>query len=334
MRFWSGLAGVAVCAAFVSGVSGDVFNMPVGLTSLEFVEVGNPGNGADTTGFGAVGYTYNIGKYEVTAGQYTEFLNAVAATDTHGLYYYKMADINSESVGIVRNGSSGSFTYEVAPGCANRPVHFVSFWDAARFCNWLHNGQGGPETTESGAYINIGDQATFARQAGAKFFIPSEDEWYKAAYYKGGGTDTGYWLYPTQSDTDPGRDLNDISGNNANYKGDPYPIQSPYKTTVVGEFQDSGSAYGTFDQGGNVWEWNEAVVSSSRGLRGGSFAHSLFNVESNFRFDHPATGYDSLREYRSVGFRVASAAPVPEPASLAIWACGGLGALVLRRRRR
>lgn len=68
----------------------DVFNMPAGLTSLETVPVENPGNDADTRylqgSFGSVSYAYNIGKYEVTAGQYCEFLNAIAATDTYKLY--------------------------------------------------------------------------------------------------------------------------------------------------------------------------------------------------------------------------------------------------------
>ena len=64
---------------------------------IEMVSVGNPGNAGEWSGAssgpfpparisGAVGYTYNIGKYEVTAGQYTEFLNAVAGVDTYGLY--------------------------------------------------------------------------------------------------------------------------------------------------------------------------------------------------------------------------------------------------------
>ena len=60
------------------------------------VTVGNPGNAADTrydaTGFGSVGYVYQIGKYEVTAGQYTEFLNAVAKADPNGLYNTAMGD--------------------------------------------------------------------------------------------------------------------------------------------------------------------------------------------------------------------------------------------------
>ena len=86
-------------------------------------------------------HAYAIGKYEVTAGQYTEFLNAKAKTDTYGLYNTNMW---SDTYGckIQQTGSSGSYAYSVAADYANRPVNYVSFWDAARFTNWLHNGQG------------------------------------------------------------------------------------------------------------------------------------------------------------------------------------------------
>ena len=81
--------------------------------TLEMVTVGNPGNANDTTGYGGVDYVYAIGKYEVTAGQYTAFLNAVAATDTYGLYNTDMWS-NDDGCKIQRSGSSGSYTYSVA----------------------------------------------------------------------------------------------------------------------------------------------------------------------------------------------------------------------------
>ncbi len=135
---------VALLLAVTASVArADVFNMGSGLTNLDFVTVGNAGNAADSTGYGAVDYAYAIGKYEVTAGQYTAFLNAVAATDTYGLYNTSMWTYRRRhGCKIQRSGSSGSYTYSVAADCANRPVNYVSFWDAARFVNWLHNGQG------------------------------------------------------------------------------------------------------------------------------------------------------------------------------------------------
>jgi len=239
---------------------------------IDTVPVGNPGNAADTRyatpGYGAVLYQYNIGKYEVTAGQYTEFLNAVAKTDTYGLYYTGMSNTSSGS-GITRSDANGDALWEYSVGLdsANRPVNYISWGNAARFANWLHNGQPtgaqNLSTTEDGSYYLNGATSLSAlmdvtRKLNATWVIPRENEWYKAAYYKGGSTNAGYWDYPTRSNTAPGRDMTDVSGNNANINGNPYPIDSgTYYTTVVGQFKNSVSPYGTFDQGGNVLEWND-----------------------------------------------------------------------------
>ncbi|MCY2928762.1 MAG: SUMF1/EgtB/PvdO family nonheme iron enzyme [Planctomycetota bacterium] len=341
---------VVVLVAFVEAMSlpadANVFSMGGGLTSLEFVTVGDPGNVADTrvmddgtTGYGTVNYTYKIGKFEVTAGQYTAFLNAVAKTDTYALYDTSLDQAYSFSCcNIERTGALGSYTYSVASEWANRPVNCVSWGDAARFANWLHNGQpSGPQnlsTTEDGAYYLDGATSNAAllavtRKGNWKWAITSEDEWYKAAYYdpgKPGGA--GYWDYPTRSNTAPGQDMTDTSGNNANYYTAPYayPIDSGKYTTLAGEFQNSDSPYGTFDQGGNVYEWNEAsLYNSVRGLRGGSWNAGGDYLHAADRF---SIGYLPSDKRIAVGFRVSQ---VPEPASIAVLALGGLA--ILRRRR-
>ena len=308
------LMGTVGAAAVAAGLLG---GPAAQAESISMVTVGNPDNADDTHGYGGVNYVYNIGKYEVTAGQYTEFLNAVAGTDTYGLYHTLM-DSDSFGCQITRHGSSGNYTYDFSgrpsgteADWANRPVNYVSFWDAARFANWLHNGQPtggqGAGTTEDGAYINIGNQTAFARQPGALYWIPTEDEWYKAAYYKGGGTNAGYWGYPTQSDSTPSNDLTDPDpGNNATFNDSGYTIDSPYYRTEVAAHENSESAYGTFDQGGNVWEWNETAIGSSRGGRGGSFHHYSGYLHASSR-DSVVPSY----EYYTVGFRVASAVPEP-----------------------
>src|SRR5262249_23056742 len=243
--------------------------------TIEMVTISNPGNAPDTQynnmAVGSVDHVYQIGKYEVTAGQYTEFLNAVAKADPNGLYSTKMGDpAGSLGANIQRPGSSPNFSYTVAADWANRPVNYVSFWDAARFTNWLYNGQpaGAQDlgTTEGGAYHDVGDQTLFGRNLDAKFFIPTEDEWYKAAYHdKTVGLAASYFYYPTGTNAVPGRDMTEATspGNNANFYNGEYLISSPYYRTVVGEFELSDSPYGTFDQGGNVWEWNETAVASS-----------------------------------------------------------------------
>jgi formylglycine-generating enzyme required for sulfatase activity len=302
--------------------------------TIDTVAVGNAGNAADTTGYGSVGYNYNIGKYEVTAGQYTDFLNAVAATDTYGLYNTAMADPSgSKGCNIQRTGAAGSYTYSVANNrtdgyWANLPVNYVSFWDSCRFANWLGNGQGNGDT-ETGAYTLTADgiaNNTITRNEGATWAVTSEDEWYKAAYYKGDGLTAGYWQYPTCSNTAPGRNMADSAGNNANYYNQGFLIGSPYYRTEVGEFQNSGSPYGTFDQGGNILEWNETIIFDvCRALRGSSFeGQSSDYIRASYRNLSGA-----FIERNSIGFRVSE---VPEPASI-IALVGGLISLLGIRRR-
>ena len=240
------------------------------LLTIDTVTVGDAGNAADTTGYGAVADVFAMGKYEVTIEQYTAFLNAVAATDTYSLYNPRMAtDLNI--AGITQAGSSGSFSYSVI-GSGSRPITFVSWFDAARFANWMNNGATNGASTETGAYTlnGVTSGVNFTKNAGATWWIPSEDEWYKAAYYKGGGTNAGYWLYPTQSDSAPGNEVGGAA-NQANYNNGVYSVtqSSTYSGTLnyltdAGAFSASDSAYATFDQGGNVWEWNDAVIGSSR----------------------------------------------------------------------
>ena len=304
--------------------------------AIETVPVGNLDNLDDDhgDGYGSVDEAYAIGKYEVTNAQWREFLTAKASvTDPHALYNTLMANTYG---GIDRTGSEGHYVYTAKGGDENwdgRPVNYVSFWDAARFCNWLHNGQGSGGDTETGAYINIGNQDTFTRQPGAKYFIPTENEWYKAAYYdpnKGGVGLPGYWDYPMQSDvpTVPSNDLTTPDGgNNANFYQGGYTIGPEYYTTLVGEFELSESPYGTFDQGGNLWEWNEtAIAGSSRGWRGGGWDYNSFRLHASYRLSIlPAA------EIGYIGFRVAS---VPEPGSITLLVCGLLTGLVWYRRRK
>jgi hypothetical protein len=315
--------------------------------NIETVPVGNPGNAADThgAGYGSVAYSYNIGKYEVTARQYTAFLTAVAATDTYGLYNTDMdTSVYPYGCNIKRAGSAGNYTYSVASDWANRPVNLVSFGDAMRFANWLHNGQPtgaqGLNTTEDGAYYLNGattnDQLqAVTRKTGWQWAVTSKDEWYKAAYHKNDGNTGNYFDYPTGSDSVPSNDLTTPDGgNNANFYESGYTIGSPYYRTEVGEFELSESPYGTFDQGGNVWEWNEAidgVGGAFRGLCGGAFQDRSYDLHVEVILHSvPTDEYNNLGQTSlHRGFRVSE---VPEPATMSLLALGG-AALVARRKK-
>jgi len=325
--------------------------------TYDMVTVGNAGNANDTGGgsIGAVAYNYQIGKYDVTIGQYTAFLNAVAGDDTYGLFNNSMGtDLNI--AGISQGGSFGAYNYSVI-GSANRPITWVSWFDSARFANWMANGQPtGAQTsatTENGAYNLNGAISGNAvaknainpnTSAAPTFYIPNQNEWYKAAYYSptlnsGSG---GYYAYATQSNTAPGNSIGSAA-NQANYKdGGLFSVtQSPTYSasqnylTDVGAFSGSGSFYGTFDQSGNVYQWNDldGAAGSTRGVRGGDWATNALGVSSST--SQTLAPSDAGNSY---GFRLASnTVPEIDPNGLSAalgLIVGGLGLLERRRYAR
>ena len=269
------------------------------VVTLDWVTIGDPGNAADVGGWGAVPYVYRTGRYEVSNAEYTEFLNAVAATDTYTLYNPGMGSSGS----ITRTGSFGSYSYSVVAGSENEPVEYVSFFDGVRFSNWLHNSQPtgpqGPATTETGAYTLAGAASVGDRNPGAKFFLPTEDEWYKAAYYD--SASTSYFDYPAASDTPIVCAMPGSTSNTANCGAVVNDV------TDIGSYVGSPSPNGTFDQGGNVWEWNESILTISvpppsyRGVRGGSYANDPITLEASFSFDS-----SPIFEDVAVGLRIAA----------------------------
>jgi len=299
---------------------------PASAVTIDWVFVGDPGNVPDpasncfAVNCGSVPYEYYISKFEVTNAQYAELLNAKASADPLGLYDSDMG--SDPQGGIVRSGSPGSFTYAVKPGFADKPVNFVSFIDALRFTNWLGNGQGSGDT-EDGAYTLLGGTrlpsnfgtVTFNR---GTIFLPSENEWYKAAYYD--PATASYFAFPAGSNTQtvcaaPGATANTANCDSVN-------------VTDVGAYTGSASPSGTFDQGGNVWEWNEEIAivgAANRGLRGGSWFDDAGTLAASNLFSA-----NPELEISNIGFRVASLVPEPDANLLA---AAALAALVALRKR-
>jgi sulfatase modifying factor 1 len=325
---------------------------PVPMTLID--RVGNP---ADTNGVGAVAETFRLGTYEVTNAQYVLMLDAVAASDPHGLYDTLMT--SSDRGGILRSGIPGAYLYSTKPDFDDKPVNGVTWYDSARFCNWLHNGMPtgaqGPATTEDGAYNLSLPGAFVERKVGALWFLPSNDEWYKAAYYDpvDPGADAGgtpdYWLYPTRSDAQPSQATADAVGDVTNpgpdianhSKGADWNGENGNVTTVGGT--GATSPFGLFDLGGNINEVTETLGTPippnppaqpealpTRLIRGGDFANSGALMAS-------PTGLvgdlNMAAEGANIGFRVGSLEPWEDLGGALVGTAGepvqqGLGSLI------
>jgi len=319
--------------------------------TIDWATVGDPGNANDTTGYGAVSYEYRIMKFEFTNDQYAAFLNAIDPDGTNPNSVYNANMGSNGRGGITNTGTTAGSIYAAKENMGGKPVIFVNWWDAARVSNWLHNGAQTYGSTDSsasapqnnGAYTT-GSATTGSAvpvNAGALFSIPTENEWYKAAYYNptlNAGTG-GYRVYGNGFDSTPGTVTADASGvgsaggvgNFANYNFVTDWNGQTGNVTTVGT-NGGASYYGAFDMSGNVWEWNDltGALGASRGTRGGSWASDASGVSSAVR----GAGDASFDASLSTGFRLAS--PVPEPSTYAIalagLTCGGFS--MWRRQKR
>lgn len=306
-------------------------------SGLLMATIDQPDNPADGNGLGSVADTYRMTVYEITNTEYLEMLDAVAAADPNGLFNFNIMT-DSDRGGLLQSGAPGSFTYSIKPEFANKPVNGVSWWDSARYCNWLHNGKPtgaqGPSTTEDGVYDLSLSGDLIVRKPSARYFIPTHDEWYKAAYYDpfdsgadGGGT-VNYWLYPTRSDSVPIKATSTVIGDVANPgpnvanldRGADWNGENGNVTTVGGTM--ASNAWGVADLAGNVNEPTETLGTPipanppdqpdplpTRRLRGGDFANVEILASSPPGF---SGSLNMLAEAANIGFRVAAKlCPVP-----------------------
>ena len=293
--------------------------------TLSFVPIGNAGNANDTSngspGIGGVSYDYDMAFTAVS-----ETMMEDAAT------------LSGFNLG------TGSWT-------ANQPMTNMSWYQAAAFVNWLNTSQGYAAaydltydgntpigiTSWTGANVWVLGGTDYFRNANAHYFLPSENEWYKAAFYdpnKGGTGVGGYWTYATGSDTPPTPVLSGTDPGTAVYnQTNPQTAIGPAPVDQAGGL----SPYGTIGQNGNVWEWTKTDYSDPtnstdgpRVCRGGDYDDNISSLPSSIRYGNgqPWQGMQTF------GFRVASVAAVPEPDSTLLLGMGFLGAALIWRKRK
>ncbi|MFM7205410.1 MAG: formylglycine-generating enzyme family protein [Planctomycetaceae bacterium] len=294
--------------------------------TIDYATVGNPGNAAASNGWGAVSEVFAISKYETTNAQYAEFLNRVdpAGTNPNGVYSPLMG---SDSLGGIAfstafpAGSKYVLKSGAPPGSppgtgyATMPVEFVTWFSAARFANWLQNGQQASAVSmESGSYLlaNRTSGAIVERSPGAgqRVVIPSRDEWYKAAFFNG----RGYTSYPCDSNSPLVNTVTDLSAHcAANFGASATPTVGPIN---VGSYLDSSSASGLYDTFGNVTEYTDMAGTLADAGKvqvfGGSWATALEDA-ALWSSTAPPVFRSSTTATGQVGFRVAVVQAVPEP---------------------
>ena len=280
-------------ASFTSAVA-DVFGSGDNAFAIEFVSIGDPGNPPDTTDRpvtdGAVAYEYRIGKYEISE-------DMIDKANTLG------------GLGITHDGRGANF-----------PATSISWFEAAQFVNWLNESEGHPvayKFDDMGTFqlwdeMDAGyDPNNLYRNSRTFYFLPSLDEWHKAAYYD--PVAMTYYDYPTGSDAVPdGIDsVGDTAFDAVFDDGSVNP--GPNELVNVGLL----SPYGVAGQGGNAAEWLEAAIDRSndfpnegREFRGGAwnFGPSSMVASNDGVGLPPSTGLDWL------GLRIVSI--VPEPSTI------------------
>ncbi|MCU0688615.1 MAG: formylglycine-generating enzyme family protein [Phycisphaerales bacterium] len=345
---------------------------------IEFVTINPPaigtrgynpiaGPGSDgRTNFGTVPHTqpYRIARTEVTSDTWVDFYNAIGQMPFSDPAFVQASSFFGSGGIISWSGLQDRFFpgpgvrwYLPNPTTDSRvPVMGMNWRFGAIFCNWLHNGRTtNPQHLLSGAYdvstFGTNPDGTFTdqltRSPGARFWLPSLDEWLTAAHYDpnrpgpdGTPNQGGWWQFPTSSDTAPVRGL----PGTVNALGQ--PAQSSAGTFIVtpaGSYPLAQSPWGLLDASGNAEEWLESVALPIAvfpqevplpGARGRLIDGASISGTSLLGNTDPLLVYIGSAPQNSTslfGLRIAAA--IPGPSTAAVFAAG-LAGFACRARRR
>jgi len=296
----------------------DTFGSGSNSFEISFVQISQTNNATDPASgsrYGAVPYEYRTSINEISQ-------NMITKATASGL----------------ANVTAGAWTNQ------NQPAANINWYEAAAFVNFLNTNSGKTAaynlswsgtawsmTLQSSSNAWTLGGTNLYRNKDAYYFLPSENEWYKAAYYNPAGSN--YFLYPTASSSVPTPVASGTGGTNAGTAvfflgGSGITNTAPAVVTAAG----GRSPYGTMGQGGNVRDWIETAAdglnnspTELRSMLGGFWGDEAFVLSSTNRYSR-----DPLGENNWLGFRVAS---VPEPSTCALLLLGA-GAMYLWKRRR
>jgi len=326
--------GVAAALYAVSGVAATSLMLPGG-SQMDFVRVGDPGNpgiSGPAAFTGSVARTFDIGKYEVTNAQYVAFLNSVDPDGTNALGLYATGMATGQGGILLTSTAAAGSKYSTrtigSESMANRPVNFVNWQSAGRFVNWLENGMAGPGTTETGAYDFTASSLNPPRNPSSQFWIPSGNEWFKAAFYDP-STQT-YSQFATRSNTVPTAEMPVGGASSANWQSAVTYNPGNLKLAEVGAYADSYSYYGAFDMNGGLNEWLENTNGTMRNLQGGTFS-TLATQAALLSYSTQTTTNFGTNQSQWQGFRVAA---VPEPSTIIMAMAGFTGLIGARGAQR
>jgi formylglycine-generating enzyme required for sulfatase activity len=334
-----------VAAVLAAGLGAPVLGQIDPNSGIDFVRIGAVGNapwagdgtaGDRAVGRGGVNYEYNIGKFEVTTAQWTEFFNAAFDRPANDRLP-NLIPPNAWGAVPTTPTVAGGQRWSVPAGHEMYPVGDISWRMAAMYCNWLCNGK----STDRAAFMNGAyDASTFgyfgniftdqvAHNPGAQYWIPTWDEWLKAAHYdpnKNGAGQDGWWKYSITRDTapisDPPGSLAPGSAGECNaggwhtiYNG----VVSPF-AVPLGAYSNITSPWGLFDTAGGTAEWTESVLlvagTKNRYYDGSWWSDGPTEVDQIQTVDAQFPNYSTF----DLGFRIASSVPAPAPAALLL--CG------------
>jgi len=314
-----------------------------GFKFITIGDVGNPGYDREdlfghTSGRGGVDYEFRIARTEITSEQFAEFQNA-----------YLTAGQPVGSVGAYFwGGYFDDGRYVVPSGNELLPVSGINWRGAAVICNWLHNGKGtDPADFTSGAYdtstftrvpgsnVLVNDQAT--RSPGAKYWIPSFDEWLKAAHWdpdKNGPGEGGWWLFNNGSDTQP---IGGLPGEGETTAGYDFASLGEAYAIPLEAYPSTRTPWGLLDTSGGGAEWTEEWLHGTPEIRiaqGNATGQQIYWPDDPKSFSPDIawsiSGTNPNINLLEFSFRIASAVPAPG-VGVMILACGGF--ISTRRRR-